>query len=158
MQRGEIYYISVAPHTGCEIQAGRPAIIVSNHIINAASEVLEVVYLTTKPKRDQPTHVRIQSTGRDSIALCEQVSSVSKARFGNYIGYCSDEEMRLVDIALMNSLGIPGKETEQMNGDFAGFAAGIQEPVKASELVHVEAERDIYKRLYEQMLEKVVSR
>ena len=157
MERGEIYYVSIAPQTGCEIQAGRPAIIVSNHRSNATSDVLEVVYLTTRPKKDLPTHVRITSTGRDSTALCEQISSVSRSRFGNYVGYCSDEEMQLLERALMISLGIADLGTAPVTEDLPHNDGTSAEPSTAAELVRVEAERDIYKRMYEQMLEKVVS-
>lgn len=157
MQRGEIYYVSLAPQTGCEIQAGRPAIIVSNNKTNATSDVLEVVYLTTKPKRVFPTHVSITSTGRDSTALCEQISSVSRTRFGNYIGYCSDEEMQLLDRAIMVSLGIEEQDTSTFPEAPPQDNGTKPETSTLPAIVRVEAERDIYKRMYEQMLEKVVS-
>ena len=39
---------------------GRPAVIVSNDKNNAKSNTVEVVYMTTKPKTDLPTHVYIE--------------------------------------------------------------------------------------------------
>lgn len=58
MKRGEIYYIeSTYRETGSEQRGGRPAVIVSNDKNNENSEVVEVVYMTTKPKNDLPTHV-----------------------------------------------------------------------------------------------------
>ena len=60
MKRGEIYYIeSTYRETGSEQRGGRPAVIVSNDKNNENSEVVEVVYMTTKPKNDLPTHVFI---------------------------------------------------------------------------------------------------
>ena len=51
MKRGEIYYIeSTYRETGSEQRGGRPAVIVSNDKNNENSEVVEVVYMTTKPK------------------------------------------------------------------------------------------------------------
>lgn len=62
MKRGEIYYIeSTYRETGSEQRGGRPAVIVSNDKNNENSEVVEVVYMTTKPKNDLPTHVFIRS-------------------------------------------------------------------------------------------------
>lgn len=56
MKRGEIYYIeSTYRETGSEQRGGRPAVIVSNDKNNENSEVVEVVYMTTKPKNDLPT-------------------------------------------------------------------------------------------------------
>lgn len=63
MKRGEIYYINRTDATlqsGSEQYTGRPAIIVSNDKNNEFSTTAEVVYLTTQPKRNLPTHVDIR--------------------------------------------------------------------------------------------------
>ena len=87
MKRGEIYYIeSTYRETGSEQRGGRPAVIVSNDKNNENSEVVEVVYMTTKPKNDLPTHVFIRSALSPSTVLCEQVNSVSVKRIGTLIG------------------------------------------------------------------------
>lgn len=58
MKRGEIYYIeSTYRETGSEQRGGRPAVIVSNDKNNENSEVVEVVYMTTKPKNDLPMRI-----------------------------------------------------------------------------------------------------
>lgn len=57
VKRGEIYYISRGGYnTGSEQQADRPGVIVSNNKNNKNSQTLEVVYLTTQPKNELPTH------------------------------------------------------------------------------------------------------
>lgn len=108
--RGEIYYISKGPSVGSEQQAGRPAIIVSNDQGNTYSGTAEIVYLTTAPKTDLPTHVTIRSTLKQSTALCEQIQTVDGSRIGDYIATCTDQEMSLIDAALMISLGIDAPE------------------------------------------------
>ena len=81
IRRGEIFYIARGGATnGSEQFADRPAVVVSNDENNKHSGVIEVVYMTTQPKTDLPTHVTIRSTGRISKVLCEQVSSVSTER------------------------------------------------------------------------------
>ena len=78
IRRGEIFYIARGGATnGSEQFADRPAVVVSNDENNKHSGVIEVVYMTTQPKTDLPTHVTVRSTGRLSTVLCEQVSSVS---------------------------------------------------------------------------------
>lgn len=153
-RRGEIFYIERAGDSyGSEQQAGRPAVIVSNDKNNEYSSTLEVVYLTTQPKTELPTHVDIRSAKKNSIALCEQVHTVSVQRVGDFFGTCSEYEMQLIDAALMISLGIdfekqqeepsiekPKPETTKENSDV---------------VVRLTTERDVYKRLYEQMLERV---
>ena len=107
MKRGDIYYIeSNHQETGSEQRAGRPAVIVSNDQANQYSNVIEVVYLTTQPKDDLPTHFDTRSSSKPSTVLCEQISSVYIDRVGNYIGHLSDREMQQLDISLSISIGI----------------------------------------------------
>lgn len=107
MKRGEIYYInSYNKVDGSEQQANRPAVIVSNNMNNAHSTTVEIVYLTTQPKRNLPTHVSISSTPKPSTALCEQVTTVSVNRLQNLLGECSREELMEINEAMMISLGI----------------------------------------------------
>lgn len=116
IERGDIYYIYPSGvETGSEQVAGRPAVIISNNQANEYSSVVEAVYLTTKPKTQLPTHVRITSCEKPSIAICEQVNSVSKMRLGDLMSKCSKEEMRLIDQALCVSLGIETPKTEVLN-------------------------------------------
>lgn len=114
IKRGEIYYIERDyKTTGSEQIAGRPAIIVSNNKNNENSTTVEVVYLTTQPKADLPTHVTVRGTGKGSIALCEQITTVSTERIGSFSGICNKQEMEAIDTALLISLGIscePQKE------------------------------------------------
>lgn len=107
VKRGEIYYISRGGYnTGSEQQADRPGVIVSNDKNNKNSQTLEVVYLTTQPKNELPTHCTIRSTGRVSAVLCEQIHTVAVERIGKYIGVCTAQEMQNIDIGLMISIGL----------------------------------------------------
>lgn len=110
IKRGEMFYISRggASYNGSEQHSDRPAVVVSNNKNNENSNVVEIVYMTTQPKTDLPTHVTVRSTGRISTVLCEQVYSVSTERVGTYIGECTDKEMENIDIALMISLQLDG--------------------------------------------------
>ena len=53
-----------------------------------------------------PTYVRIESAGKRSTALCEQISSVDVSRLGDFKGHLTDREMAQVDVALMASLDL----------------------------------------------------
>lgn len=111
INRGDIFYIyKYAEQVGSEQASGRPAIVVSNNLCNKHSEVVEVVYCTTQPKTDLPTHVKIRSTYKESVALCEQIVSVDKSRIGDYVGSCTKQEMESMSAALMISIGIDDYE------------------------------------------------
>lgn len=106
INRGDVFYVNRSETIGSEQRSGRPAIIVSNPECNEHSPVVEVVYLTCQHKKPMPTHVRIESIGRRSTALCEQITSVDVSRLGDYKGHLTDGEMEQVDMALMKSLSI----------------------------------------------------
>ena len=94
IKRGSIWYVeSSYAAVGSEQRPGRPAIVVSNDKNNQHSGTVEMVYLTTQPKHDLPTHVTIHSTNRVSIAICEQITTVAVERIGSYYGQATDEEM-----------------------------------------------------------------
>ena len=182
---GERYSISHegGATNGSEQFADRPAVVVSNDENNKHSGVIEVVYMTTKPKTDLPTHVTVRSTGRLSTVLCEQVSSVSTDRVNNYIGQVSEQEMKNIDIALMISLQLSGggKTSKQYNETiqkqqeeieyYRNKIQAMQQSLEEKEtekpqeeagetseiVVRLETERDTYKALYEQLFERMLN-
>lgn len=158
IRRGEVYYITDAKTTGSEQQAGRPAVVVSNDALNAHSPVVEVVYLTTAPKRDMPTHVTISPLPMISTALCEQISSVSIERVSNYAGVCSDSEMERIDQALLKSLDIQ-VPTSAAPKPLKAVPVNTKELEELRlQLEAVQRERDLYKAMYDNILQGILRR
>ena len=159
MKRGEIYYIEKAVQTGSEQSAGRPAVIVSNDRCNLFSEVVEIVYLTTAPKVDLPTHVTIRSSRKPSTALCEQVTSIATARIGGYIGVCTSAEMDAIDQALAISLDIPewgpAPEPKQKPAE-SNTALKLELEDCKRKLASTIIERDTWERMYNTLIDKVL--
>lgn len=144
-KRGDIFYIANSKFysTDPENEAGRPGIVVSCDELNENAECVEVVYLTTKQKKPMPTHTGILCK-IPSTALCETIYTVSKDRLGNFVRTCTDEEMARIEKAMSYSLGIkpvPHVPQENLVEDSSAIAV----------------ERNLYKNLYEQLLNKVVS-
>ena len=107
IRRGDIYYVRGYSDTvGSEQKGFRPAIVISNNVGNKHSKIKQVVYITTKNKNEIPTHVVINSAKYTSIAICEQIFSVSDERIEKYVGHCTEEEMKKIDKALMISIGL----------------------------------------------------
>lgn len=166
--RGEIYYINNDNEYIGNVQGGgRPAVIVSNDIGNNAGPVLEVVYLTTQEKKPLPTHVRINSSKYPSTVLCEQIATINKEKVGKYIGQCSMAEMKRIDEALAVSIGIGVsikgnalikkwfEATEEPTEKEVEKVVPQEEKEKPNieiqlEIAKISAERDVYKRLYEE--------
>lgn len=149
MRRGEIYYISYRETTGAEISNARPGVIVSNNALNQTSDVVEVVYLTTRPKKELPTHARIRATGVDSTALCEQVDTVSKLKVGSYCGTCSPEEMAAIDNGLLCSLGLQEAKEEDIK---EATRLSASEERLLNKLADIQEECDRYKRMVDVLL------
>lgn len=102
---GDVHYIERFETCGSEQYTGRPAVIVSNNKNNSNASTVEVVYLTTQPKENLPTHVLIHSTGRESTVLCEQISTVDASRVKNYLCTVTPGEMLKIERALFASIG-----------------------------------------------------
>ena len=150
MLRGTIHYILEGAHTGSEQSAGRPAVIVSNDVNNAHSSVVEVVFLTTSPKNKLPTHVTIKSSVKVSIALCEQVTSVSTSRVGDYVGTCSAQEMAEIEKAICTSLAINAPV------DTATIDATKELAAAALRIQQLTWERDFYQNRYDEIINKIL--
>lgn len=191
--RGDIWFVKkINPTIGSEQDAGRPAIIVSNNIGNEHSSIVEIVWLTTQDKKPLPTHVDIMCRV-PSIALCEQITTVSQDRLGDFVRTCTDDEMAEIDRALMVALGLtlPMKTdvtavdrinrqkiddltaelecTERKLDEFNAENADLKEKLKNAEkqipvfpveiekeLLRAETQRDMYKELYEQAIDKLI--
>lgn len=146
MRRGDIYIVkNNRPTTGHEMAKSRPAVIVSSDGLNATSEVVEVVYLTTQPKKELPTHASLSSTGRESTACCEQIDSVAVQRLGHYCGQVTDDEMAAIDAALLASLGLQASQPEPR----------VYSEDLTEELERARAERDRYAKMVDLLLEAV---
>ena len=117
------------------------------------SSVVEVVYLTTKPKTDLPTHVDIRTSSQPSIALCEQISSVSTDRIGDYIGTCSEQEMLMLDAAMAISIDI---NFNNVKPETNKEEKSVQKYDSNKELIKAETEKELYKNLYFELLERIV--
>lgn len=120
IKRGDIYFIrDTRQSIGSEQKADRPAVIVSNDANNKHSGVYEVVYMTTQPKTDLPTHFITSSALRTSTVLCEQISSVYEERIGEWIGTLTPEEMKQLDDGLKvpacNKCHNMGKQIERIH-------------------------------------------
>lgn len=123
---------------------GRPAIIVSNNANNQHSPVVEMVYLTTQDKNPLPTHVSIPAK-YPSTALCENIYTVPKDRLSSFIRSCTPEEMRRINQALICSLAL------SHHGEVT-----IKSAEATADTVQLQAELNVYKQLYNDLLQKTM--
>lgn len=173
-RRCEIWMVAAdpgKPAVGTEIWSDRPAVIVSNNVLNTRSGFAQVVYLSTSArKRTGPTHITVPSfDGHGEVmALCEQVHTVDASRLRYKLGTVPESRIRDLDAALALSLSIgrnpdtysafrKWEEHVKLHGiDMAGEIRAlsgqttdqrVEALTLALELVTVE--RDAYRNLFE---------
>lgn len=109
IMRGEIYYANLSPVIGSEQGGIRPVLILQNNIGNKHSPTVVVTAITSRVGKSKlPTHVRLESVHfeKDSIVLLEQIRTIDKCRLTEHIGKVTMDEMRLIENALLVSVGI----------------------------------------------------
>ncbi len=148
IKRGDIFYVSGGHSTGSEQRSGRPAIVVSNDCNNENSATVEMVYLTTRPKHDMPTHVIIRSLSRQSTAICEQITTVAVERIGRYQGHVTKAEMLALEEAMLISLNM---NTVRQSADDAQLLTDLM-----TQLAEAEARCEILQQMYDSLLSRVV--
>ena len=94
---GEVYMVEFTG-TGSEQLGRRPAVVFQNNIGNQRSPNLIVLPLTSSMKKlKMPTHVVLPASvglPKDSVVLCENPVTVSKARIGSYVTTVPPDYMR----------------------------------------------------------------
>jgi len=109
--RGEVYVVAFDPTLGAEIRKTRPALILQNDIANRSSPITIVAAITSKFDDElYPTEVLVRAPegglDADSVVLLNQIRSVDRRRLMRRVGRLRPETMRLVDRALVLSLGL----------------------------------------------------
>ncbi|MGK2964605.1 MAG: type II toxin-antitoxin system PemK/MazF family toxin [Tepidiformaceae bacterium] len=112
MRRSEVFDVDFGEGVGSEQAWRRPAVVVSRESLNDATGRVTVIPFTTdRPGRGSyPTWVRVAPPDGGlpvaSIALCEQIRTVSKDRVFRHRGVLGDRAMAAIDVALAHILGL----------------------------------------------------
>lgn len=108
MRRGDVYFVKAGTtnNSGYTVWAGRPAVIVSNDTINQSEHTVEIVFLTSSPKKDSEFHVQLWCRDRMATALCEQVTTLDASQLTEYVMHVTENDMCNISEAVAKSLGV----------------------------------------------------
>ena len=100
-QKGDVYLVCLDPTIGAEIKKSRPAVILSNNIININSPIVIVCPITDSTGKTSPVHILINKNEggltKESVANCVQIRAVDKSRLYQKIGNLSAQKMSEIE-------------------------------------------------------------
>jgi mRNA interferase MazF len=104
---GEIYEVDFGKPRGTEQAGQRPALVVSNNIVNSFGRIVIVAAITTNMTRAQyPQNVEIEAgiLPKESVVLTEQLMTIDQARLMKLRAALDAEHAARVKVALKTML------------------------------------------------------
>jgi mRNA interferase MazF len=106
MKRGEVWWVNFEPSVGGEIRKKRPAVIISNDAANKHLNRVQIMPLTSKIGRVYPSEAVVTLKDRQSKAMADQLTTVSKQRLINRAGRLTHADVRKVERVVKIQLGL----------------------------------------------------
>lgn len=105
-RRGDVFWVSLDPTVGSEIQKTRPAVIISNDIGNELSPCVVVAPISSSVSKIYPVQVKVVVKGKAGKVVSNQLRTIDKRCLGKKICSLSPESMQLVDASIKIVLGL----------------------------------------------------
>ena len=99
-KKGEVYWVSLDPTQGNEIQKTRPGLIISNDMGNEHTNVVIIAPITSNSSRVYQVEARAIIDGKKAKIMPQQCRAVDKSRLGEKIEMVEKEVMLDVERAL----------------------------------------------------------
>ena len=102
--RGDVWWVSLDPTQGAEIQKTRPCLVLTDDTLNRLRRTVVVVPYSTAAKVHPPITVAVTCEGQSAAAIIDQVRAVDKARLRGRIETAPIAELARVEDALATIL------------------------------------------------------
>ena len=138
VRRGEVWWIDAGISVGAEEKSGRPGVIISSDVGNEKCPTVIVAYTTTQ-RIWGDVNQQVVVAGRTNRVRCNQLFTVDKSRLTKKLGTLSAEDMACVNTGL-------------------AIAVEIQppKPEEPADVAALRCERDMWKGMYDKVLEMLV--
>jgi mRNA interferase MazF len=103
-RRGEIWWAKLDPTVGSEISKTRPCLVISSSSINERRRTVVIVPLSSSSKVAPPLTVRVKCSGRQAVAVLDQVRAVAKERLTRRIENLPQQQLEDVENGLREIL------------------------------------------------------
>jgi len=104
IKRGDIWWITLDPTQGAEIQKTRPCIVLTHDTVNRLRRTVVVVPLSTAAKPHPPITVPVTCQGKSVVAVVDQIRAVAKHRLKSRVETMSTEELHEVCLSVSTIL------------------------------------------------------
>jgi mRNA interferase MazF len=111
VERYMVYWVNLDPVVGSEIAKARPAVVVSDEMMNRALSTVVVCPVTSRLHDRWPSRVRATVAGRDAEIAVDQIRTVDKSRLGDQVDAVGDvvaAEVRHVITEMYGVLSVRG--------------------------------------------------
>jgi mRNA interferase MazF len=102
--RGDVWWVSLDPTQGAEIQKTRPCLVLTSNILNRFRQTVVGVPLSTSARAHPPISVAVTCQGKPVVAIIDQIRAVSRQRLKSKIETASPAMLRAVSKALAEIL------------------------------------------------------
>jgi mRNA interferase MazF len=99
-KRGDVYWVSLNPTQGDEVQKTRPALVISNDMGNEHTNLVIVAPITSNHSRIYQAEAQATIDGKKAKIMLHQCRAVDKSRLGKKIEKVGKEVMQDVERAL----------------------------------------------------------
>ncbi len=114
MKRGEVYWADLVPRSGSEQRGRRPVIVISHDAFNQTEGWRSIIVVPLSTSAAQagrgPSAVMLQEgtagLGKDSVALCHQVTTLDRSKLTQRIGELNWREVRQVEDGLKAAMDL----------------------------------------------------
>lgn len=159
VKRGDVYYADltgIEQSIGCEQTGKRPVLVIQNDIGNNHSTTTIVAVVTTKIKKNLPTHVILtdfKGLQHTSAVCLEQIKTIDKSRLEDYCGNIGALKMNTIDKAIMVSVGIkPTNKSEDYVASIETKKEGMDMALMYNETIYDNQENN-WMHMIEQHME-----
>ncbi len=98
--RGDVWWVSLDPTQGAEIQKTRPCLVLTSDVLNRFRQTVVVVPFSTSARAHPPISVAVTCQGKPVVAIVDQIRAVSRHRLKTKIETASSATLQSVSQAL----------------------------------------------------------
>lgn len=104
--RGDIWWVSLDPTQGAEIQKTRPCVVLTHDTLNRLRRTVVVIPLSTAAKPHPPITVPVTCQGQAAVAVVDQVRAVAKHRLKSKLESMTSHDLAAIGSAMVTILEI----------------------------------------------------